>query len=38
MGVAANDQAGVSHFGYGTFLGAYGDTVIEYTFSEAGEC
>jgi uncharacterized cupredoxin-like copper-binding protein len=37
MGVAASDQAAVSHFGYGTFLPAYGDAVIEYTFSQAGE-
>ena len=36
-GVAAQDQAGVSHFGYGTFLPAFGDAVLEWTFSQAGE-
>jgi uncharacterized cupredoxin-like copper-binding protein len=36
-GVAAQDQAGVSHFGYGAFLPAFGDAVLEWTFSQAGD-
>jgi uncharacterized cupredoxin-like copper-binding protein len=36
-GVAVEDQAGVSHFGYGAFLPAFGDAALEWTFSQAGE-
>ena len=36
-GVAAQDQASVSHFGYGAFLPAFGDADFEWTFSQAGE-
>ena len=36
-GVAAQDQAGVSHFGYGAFLPAFGETDFEWTFSQVGE-
>lgn len=37
VGVDAPDQTGVPHFGYGRYLPAFGDAVLEYTFSQPGE-
>lgn len=37
LGLPPAEQANVSHFGYGIFLPAYGDGVIEYHFSTPGE-
>jgi len=37
VGVDAPDQTGVPHFGYGRYLPAFGDAVLDYTFSQPGE-
>lgn len=37
LGLPPAEQAGVSHYGYGIFLPAYGDGVIEYHFATPGE-
>lgn len=37
VGAPVPDQAAVPHFGYGKFLPAFGDAVLDYTFSQAGE-
>lgn len=37
LGLALPEQAAVPHFGYGIFLPAFGDGVLEYHFAEAGQ-
>jgi uncharacterized cupredoxin-like copper-binding protein len=37
IGLPPAEQAAISHFGYGIFLPAFGDGVLEYHFAEPGE-
>ncbi len=37
LGLPPGEQATLSHFGYGIYLPAFGDGVLEYHFAEAGE-
>lgn len=37
IGLSPAEQAAISHFGYGIFLPAFGDGVLEYHFAEPGE-
>ncbi len=37
LGLSSAEQAAVSHFGYGIFLPAFADGVLEYHFADAGE-